>query len=462
MTMSNAQVVGSEPQQTGSDMYGFVSDHESGARTYANTIDRVLERGLLSRVFDTEGREYLDCLACAGTLATGHNHPYIVRQVQEFLRSGHILQALDITTPAKFRFLRALLQCLPEEFSQRARVQFCGPSGADAVEASIKLFKTATGRRTVVAFHGAYHGMTAGALALTGNLTAKLRVASLMPDAHFLPFPYRYRCPFGLGGEQTDAVSLAYIGRVLADPESGISLPAAVIVEAVQGEGGVIPASREWLRGLRKITRELNIPLIIDEIQTGFGRTGSMFAFEWAGIAPDAILVSKAIGGGFPMSLLIYDKKYDVWDRGAHAGTFRGNQIAMIAGVATLEVLHKENLVHGAREKGEYLGEQLRHMAERHSAIGDVRGRGLMWGIELVDRKSAPDIIGAFPSFGALAVSVKRRCLENGLIVETGGRNGAVVRLLPPLVISMKEIDELIAKLDLSISESLRTVGAAT
>ncbi|AMP15008.1 2,4-diaminobutyrate 4-transaminase family protein [Collimonas pratensis] len=437
------------------EMYAFVKARESGARTYANSIGVVIEKGRLARVTDSAGKDYLDCLSCAGTLATGHNHPYILAKVEEFLQSGHVLQALDMTTPAKYRFLVKLLECLPPEFARHVRFQSCGPSGADAVEAALKLFKTATGRRTVLAFHGAYHGMTAGALALTGNLTAKRQVASIMPDVHFLPYPYSYRCPFGLGGEQSDVTSLAYIERMLTDPESGVTAPAAMIVEAIQGEGGVIPASAKWLRGIREITARLDIPLIIDEIQTGFGRTGDMFAFEHAGIVPDAVVISKAVGGGFPLSMLLYHEKYDTWQAGAHAGTFRGNQIAMVAGAACLEVIQAEQLVAQARAKGNYLETRLRELACRFSILGDIRGRGLMWGIEVIAPDAAPDAIGSYPADGAMARTIKQRCLANGLIIETGGRHSAVLRLLPPLIISEQELDEAIDKLSRSIQEAL-------
>ena len=435
----------------GTVMYEFVRQRESRARTYATRFDRVFGEALGTRLYDTEGRPYLDCLAAAGTLALGHNHPYVVHAVTEFLRSNRIQQALDLTTPAKYQFLRKLYECLPWEFAVHARVQFCGPSGADAVEAALKLFKTATGRSAVLAFHGAYHGMSGGSLALTGNLAAKARIGSLLPDVHHLPYPYPYRCPFGLGEAGSDA-SLSYLHRVLTDPEGGITKPAAIVLEAVQGEGGVIPPPAEWLRGVRRITAQADVPLVVDEIQTGFGRTGVMFAFEAAGIEPDAIVVSKAVGGGYPLSLLLYHEKYDLWSPGAHAGTFRGNQIAMVAGAATLEVLNQQQLAPAARQKGEYLRPGLLELASRHPAIGDVRGRGLMWGLEIVDRDGPADSLGSLPADGARARAIQRACLDNGLILETGGRNGAVVRLLPPLIIDRAELDEVVEKLDHALS----------
>ncbi|MEU2428483.1 MULTISPECIES: diaminobutyrate--2-oxoglutarate transaminase family protein [unclassified Streptomyces] len=433
---------------TPDEIFEYVRARESGARTYATAFGQVLQEGHGARIRDGHGRWYLDCLAAAGTLALGHNHPEVLRRVRAYLESGQVQQALDLTTPAKYEFLSALYARLPGTMADTFRTQFCGPAGADAAEAAVKLFKTATGRRTVLAFHGAYHGMTAGALALTGSLGAKEPVASLMPDVHHLPYPYDYRCPFGLGGEQGVQVGLTYLERLLTDPESGITKPAAVFVEAVQGEGGVIPAPARWLRGLREITARLGIPLVLDEIQAGFGRTGTMWAFEESGIEPDAILVSKAVGGGFPLSLLLYHGQYDAWQPGAHAGTFRGNQIALVAGAAGLEVMEAEGLVGKAAAKGELLGGLLRRLAAAHPEIGDVRGRGLMWGIEIVDPEGPADALGAKPADPDRTRRIKRACLDHGLLLETGGRHGAVLRLLPPLVISDEELHEVVAALE--------------
>ncbi|MFI5616760.1 diaminobutyrate--2-oxoglutarate transaminase family protein [Streptomyces sp. NPDC051567] len=433
---------------TPDEIYEFVEARESGARTYANAFGRLLTEGHGARIRDGHGREYLDCLAAAGTLALGHNHPEVLRRVGEYLASGQVQQALDLTTPAKYAYLAALYERLPGEMPQQFKTQFCGPAGTDATEAAVKLFKTATGRRTVLSFHGAYHGMTAGALALTGNLGAKEPVPGLMPDVHHLPYPYDYRCPFGLGGEQGVQVGLTYLDRLLTDPESGITKPAAIFVEAVQGEGGVIAAPPAWLRGLREITARLDIPLVLDEIQAGFGRTGTMWAFEESGIEPDAVLVSKAAGGGFPLSLLLYHRKYDAWAPGAHAGTFRGNQIALVAGLAGMEVTESEGLIGKAAAKGELIARLLGRLAAAHPEIGQVRGRGLMWGIEIVDPQGPADVLGARPADGARAKRVKRACLDHGLLLESGGRHGAVLRLLPPLIISEEEIHEMAAALE--------------
>jgi diaminobutyrate-2-oxoglutarate transaminase len=429
--------------------------HESNARTYARTFDRMFAKGLLARVWDVEGREYLDCLACAGALPLGHNHPYVMERVQDFLASGHVLQGLDLPTVARHAFVEQLMQTLPADFARQARLQFCGPTGSDAVEAALKLFKTATGRRSVIAFHGAYHGMTMGALSLMGNLGPKQALSGFTPETHFFPYPHDGRCPFGVGGALGETLTLNYLENALSDPESGITPPAMVILEAVQGEGGCIPAPVAWLQRLREITQAHGIPLVIDEVQTGFGRTGTLFAFEAAGITPDAVVMSKALGGGFPLAVLAYHERHDQWAPGAHAGTFRGNQIALVAGAATMQFIREQGLATQARVRGGQLQDRLRALARDFPCLGEVRGRGLMVGVEVVrPGPSGPGGVHANLD-GALARRIKRECFERGLILETGGRHGAVLRLLPPLVITEAEVDLAVDRLGQAIGAAL-------
>ncbi|MFA5921363.1 MAG: diaminobutyrate--2-oxoglutarate transaminase [Methylococcaceae bacterium] len=416
---------------------------ESNARSYPRRLPIAIRRAEGVFVEDMDGRRYIDCLAGAGALALGHHHPVVVEAIRRTLTDGVPFQTLDLTTPVKDRFVEALFSSLPKAFADQARIQFCGPSGADAIEAAVKLVKTATGRRSILAFHGAYHGMTHGALGLTGEISPKLHVSGLMPDVHFLPFPYVYRCPFSLGGEVGWRSSLAYIERLLDDSNSGITPPAAMILEAVQGEGGVIPAPDEWLREIRRMTREREIPLIIDEVQTGIGRTGRMYAFEHSDILPDVLVLSKAIGGGLPLSAVVYHKDLDRWQPGAHAGTFRGNQLAMAAGTATLQYVKEHRLEQHAHEMGDRLMAILRNIQKDKPQIGDVRGRGLMIGVEVVNPVDPPDALGVYPPNRKLACRIQTECLKRGLIVELGGRQGSVVRFLPSLIVTADEIDRI-------------------
>lgn len=431
---------------------------ESAARTYPRNIPIAIAEAKGIYVRDVDGLVYVDCLAGAGTLALGHNHPVVVEAIRAVLREGRPLHALDLATPVKDRFVEELFGSLPANFAERARVQFCGPAGADAVEAAVKLVKTATGRGGVMSFHGGYHGMTHGAMSLTGNLAPKEPVGALMPEVQFLPYPYGYRCPFGIGGEEGHRAISRYIERLLEDPESGVKKPAAMILEAVQGEGGSIPAPDGWMREIRRITREKGIPLIVDEVQTGAGRTGRMYAFEHSGVTPDVVVLSKAIGGSLPLAVVVYDESLDEWRPGAHAGTFRGNQLAMAAGTATLRYILENDLPGHAARMGERLMGGLRRVQESVRCIGEVRGRGLMVGVEIVDADAEPDSLGSLPNHPELARRIQRECLRRGLIIETGGRHGSVLRLLPPLIITAEQIDEVCATLHEAVEAAERKV----
>lgn len=429
----------------------YLSKVESNARTYARTFQRLFVSGKGMRVKDASGHEFLDCLANAGTLALGHNPSEVRDAVLHFLGGDHLQQALDLATPAKHAFVQELFSMLPAKMRNTSKILFCGPSGSDAVEAAIKLARHYTKRSTLMAFHGGYHGMTAGALSAMGNLHPKADNGLIAQGTHFLPFPYRFRCPFGTDGEATDQLSIDYIRTVLSDPEGGVTKPAAVIVEVVQGEGGCIPASANWLRALRDITQEQGILLIVDEVQTGLGRTGSTFAIELAGIVPDILVLSKAIGGGYPLSVIVFAEHLDTWSPGMHAGTFRGNQIAMVAGAATMRHIKEANVVAHAAKMGTLLESGLQQIAQRYSFMGDVRGRGLMLGVEI----TKPGTHGrAGPGDGARARAIKLNCFENGLIMETGGRHGAVLRFLPPLTITESEVGMVLDRFEQAVKKS--------
>ncbi len=413
---------------------------ESNARSYPRKFPFALAKAKGSWVEDVEGNKYLDFLCGAGTLALGHNDPEVNQAMVDMITSDAPLHTLDLTTPVKDKFVHTLLDLLPSELKDNAKIQFCSPSGTDATDAALKLCKTATGRTSIIAFSGGYHGMGHGALACTGNLNAKTKVNGLMPEVHFFPFPYSYRCPFGLGGEAGVDAACAFFERTLKDPESGITKPAAVIIEPIQGEGGVIPAPVKFLQTIRRVTQELEIPLIVDEIQCGVGRSGKFFAFEYAGIVPDVILASKAIGGTQPMSVVIYNKKLDKWTPGAHAGTFRGNQLAMGAGTVVMNRVSKPEFLNDVVRKGEYIEKRLTELKAKVSIIGDIRGKGLMRGIEFVDPKGPPDMLGSLPASGDIAAAVQRWCFDHKLIVEKGGRNGSVMRCLCALNISDEDL----------------------
>ncbi|MFJ4953581.1 diaminobutyrate--2-oxoglutarate transaminase family protein [Streptomyces sp. NPDC088760] len=462
---------GGTPGEAGAGHEGILrrqSARESSARTYARALPIVPVRARGLTIEGADGRRYLDCLSGAGTLALGHNHPVVLEAIRSVLDSGAPLSVLDLATPVKDAFITELFHTLPPGLADRARVQFCGPAGTDAVEAALKLVRAATGRSGILAFTGAYHGMTAGALAASGG-ARDIQVARL-------PYPQDYRCPFGVGGRPGAELAARWTESLLDDPKSGVPLPAGMILEPVQGEGGVIAAPDDWLRRMRRITADRSIPLIADEVQTGVGRTGAFWAVDHSGITPDVMVLSKAIGGSLPLAVIVYRDDLDVWQPGAHAGTFRGNQLAMAAGTATLAYVRENALAERAAALGTRMLAQLTQLIHQFPCVGDVRGRGLMIGLELVDPDAAPATARQTPPAGhpdatpaalgptrtphpaapELAAAVQRECLQRGLIVELGGRHASVVRLIPPLTISDEQATAVLDRLADAVAAAAR------
>jgi diaminobutyrate-2-oxoglutarate transaminase len=421
---------------------------ESNARTYPRRLPVAVARAQGSYVEDLDGNVFIDFLNGAGTLALGHSHPELLAAAHEQL--DLFQHGLDFPTEIRDEFTAAQLSMLPAAMRDRTKIAFCGPTGANAIEAALKLCKTATGRSEIISFQGAYHGGSAGAMAVSGLVAQKQRVAGQMPGVHFFPFPYTFRSP--LGGDPADLGRRCaeYLERSLRDPVGGVPLPAAVIVEVIQGEGGVIPADTEFIQGVRSLTRGLGIPLIVDEVQSGIGRSGTWFAFEQHGIIPDVIVASKAVGGiGMPVSIILYDESLDAWDAGAHTGTFRGNQLAFAAGAALVRIIRRDGILEHVRQQGIKALAALRSLADEFAVVGEARGRGLMLGIELVDPASgAPNALAA--------AAVQRAALERGLIVEVGGREDAVVRLLPALNISPRTLAEALTILRDAVAQISR------
>eukprot|EP01123_Difflugia_compressa_P015460 TRINITY_DN869_c0_g3_i1.p1 TRINITY_DN869_c0_g3~~TRINITY_DN869_c0_g3_i1.p1 ORF type:complete len:456 (+),score=74.39 TRINITY_DN869_c0_g3_i1:147-1514(+) len=419
-----------------------LAERESNARSYSRKLPVCIKEADNIYFTDVEGRRIIDCLSNAGTLALGHNHPVITGRLKQFIEDKTPFQTLDLSTVVKDNFMETLFSVLPPERRNDFKIQFCGPSGSDSVEAVIKLCKIATGRESVVGFHGGYHGMSQGSMALIGNLEGKEKLRGLMPYCHFLPFPQLYRPPLGIPGEAGVTAIVNYIENVLADPESGITKPACIIVECIQGEGGVNPAPISFLKQLRRICTEYDIPLVFDEIQAGLCRSGKFFSFQYAdGVWPDAITISKAVGGGMPLACVLYHKKLDKWVPGCHAGTFRGNQLALALGTASLQFMLKERLWEQVASNGEYFMFLLKQFQNEVDFIGEVRGRGLMIGVEIVNRKAAP-VMGVPAHWGELSALIQRKCIEHGLMIEKGGRFSCVLRFLPPLIITKPQIDE--------------------
>jgi diaminobutyrate-2-oxoglutarate transaminase len=405
---------------------------ESNARVYGRHFPIAVDEAEGSFLRDVDGNVFIDFLTGAGVLSLGHNHPELIAAAAEQL--GRFVHGLDLPTPAKDAFTEAQLSMLPGRMADRMKMHFCGPTGANAVDAAIKLCKTATGRGDVISFQGGFHGTTHAGMALTGNVGNKRPIANGVPGVHFFPFSNCASCPLGLRRDTCATNCITVLENALHDPNGGIALPAAVLVEMVQGEGGVVPGDRDFIRRLRDLTRELDIPLVVDEVQTGCGRTGTWFAFERYDIEPDVIVASKALSGiGQPVAVIMYDERLDVWTPGAHTGTFRGNQLAFAAGAKAVEIVRRDDVLGNVRAREAQIRDRFA-VLRTHPWVRDVRGVGLMWGIELADPLTGRRASG-------LAEQVQAAALRAGLILELGGRDDCVVRLLPPLNVTAEVVD---------------------
>ncbi|GAA1342256.1 diaminobutyrate--2-oxoglutarate transaminase family protein [Saccharothrix algeriensis] len=405
---------------------------ESNARSYPRRLPIALAEGFGSYVRDVDGNVFIDFLSGAGVLSLGHNHPEVVRAAGDRLRV--LTHALDFPTPAKREFVDAQLSMLPAALRDRMKIHFCGPTGANAVDAALKVCKTATGRGGVISFQGGFHGSSHAAMALTGLVSQKEPIADGMPGVHFFPYSYCARCPLGLRPDSCEGNCAGLLERTLQDPNGGIPKPAAVILELVQGEGGIIPARRDFVRRVRALTRAMDVPLVVDEVQTGCGRTGTWFAFEQYDIEPDVIVASKALSGlGLPIAIILYDERLDTWSPGAHTGTFRGNQAAFAGGAEAIRVIRRDGVLENVRERGAQLRARLSAL-DHHPWVREIRGRGLMWGVELADP------VTGLPA-GAQASAAQSHALRRGLIVELAGRDDAVIRMMPPLNVTEEVVD---------------------
>ncbi|WP_127792488.1 diaminobutyrate--2-oxoglutarate transaminase [Agromyces sp. LHK192] len=394
---------------------------ESEVRGYVRAFPTVFDRASGSTLVDADGREYLDFFAGAGVLNYGHNNPAFTKALIEYLEHGGIIHGLDMATSAKRAFIEAFERLVLEPRGLDHKLQFTGPTGANAVEAALKVARRATGRSTVVAFTNAFHGLSLGSLAATGNSHYRGAAGVGLDDVARLPYD-------GYLGPDVDTLDL--FEKMLDDSGSGLDLPAAVIVEAVQGEGGINVASPAWLQRLRRITEERGILLILDEIQAGIGRTGAFFAFEESGIVPDLVTVSKSISGsGLPMSLVLLRPGVDVWKPGQHTGTFRGNNLAFVSARIALETYWSDGaFMDGVAAKSALLVAELEQIAAAHPELGlTVRGRGLFQGLVCDGDRT-------------LAGRVSKAAFQRGLVIETSGAFDEVLKFLPALTITEDEL----------------------
>ncbi len=407
--------------------------YESNVRSYCRNFPTVFTKAKGSIMTDEDGKEYVDFFAGAGALNYGHNPDYIVQKLIAYLQSDGIMHSMDMYTAPKREFLEYFHDEILAPRGLNYKVQFAGPTGTNAVEAAIKLARIAKKRENIFAFMGAFHGMTLGALSLTTDRCSRDGAGQSMGNVTHIPAPYMF----------PELDTIAYMERLLTDDHSGAEKPAAIILETVQADGGIYAFDAQWLRDLRDLCDRHDILLIVDDIQVGCGRTGTFFSFERAGIVPDIVTVSKSIGGcGMPLALVLIKPEIDVWEPGQHTGTFRGNQLSLIAGKAGLEIMVKDNLLSEVKRKEKIVADFLKNEIEPLDSRISCRGIGLIWGVD-------------FSKFGKdMTKPLIAACFKNGLIVERVGRENNVLKLMPPLVIE----DELLLRGLNILKQSLKEI----
>ncbi len=406
---------------------------ESEVRGYIRSFPTIFETAKGALLYDENGHEFIDFFAGAGTLNYGHNNDKISAALIEYIQKDGIVHGLDLATSAKKNFLQKFYDTILSPRNLEYKIQFTGPTGTNAVETAIKIARMVKGRSNIVSFTNGYHGLTMGALVMTGNAFYRDEAYISRSNVSFMPFD-------GYFGDEVDTI--AYFRKFLEDPSSGLDLPAAVILETVQAEGGVNVASSQWLRDLEQVCREFDILLIIDDIQVGNGRTGQFFSFEEAGIHPDIVTMSKAIGGGLPLAIVLLKPELDQWKPGEHTGTFRGNNLAFVASAAALEYWDNDDLSEAVKSKSEVMKAKLEEIAAKYPEIhASVRGRGLIYGLEIPEK-----------NFGS---EVSTKCFEKGLVIELAGALDQIVKFLPPLTIKEEVLKKGLEIIDESIGEIL-------
>ncbi len=388
---------------------------ESEVRGYIRSFPVIFSQARGSLLIDDTNKEYVDFFSGAGTLNYGHNNPALKERLIEYLNTDGIVHGLDMATEAKKYFLETVERVLLKPRNWRYTLQFTGPTGTNAVEAALKLARQVKGRQNIVSFTHGFHGVSGGSLAVTANAKFRKAAGVALANTTFMPFD-------GYLGPDVDTIS--YFERMLEDPSSGLDHPAAVIVETVQGEGGVNVATWRWLRELERLCRKHDMLLIVDDIQVGCGRTGSFFSFENAGIQPDIITLSKSLSGfGLPMSLVMFKPELDIWKPGAHSGTFRGNNLAFVTAAHALERYWSDDIFAGeVARKERIVRDWLENLVHSYPGTGlSVRGRGLIQGLVMNQE--------------GMAGRVSQEAFQQGLVIETSGANDEVLKLLPALTI---------------------------
>jgi len=411
--------------------------------SYTRGYPLVIDHGSGCIVEDVDGNRFLDCAAGIAVNSTGHSHPAVVKAIADQAARFIHMSGTDFYYEPQVKLAEEIAAIAPFDGGARS---FFGNSGAEAIEAAIKLARYVTKRYGMIAFLGSFHGRTLGALALTASKTVQRRGFNpFMPAVYHAPYPKTYRCPPGMTPDQWVAYCLDYIEHELFGQLVSPDEVAAIVVEPIQGEGGYVIAPDAFLRGLREITRRHGILLVADEVQSGMGRTGKMFAIEHTGVQPDIVAIAKGIASGLPLGVAAARADLMKWPPGAHASTFGGNPVACAAALATIALL-KSELMANAATVGAYLKAGLERLMAKHPIIGDVRGRGLMVGVELVKDRATKE--RAIEERNAVVTAAFNR----GLLVLGAGKNS--IRFSPPLVLTREQADTAVALFDEALTEA--------
>lgn len=416
---------------------------ESNVRLYSRSFPATFSRARGSIMLTEDGRKIIDFFSGAGALNYGHNNHAIKDAITDYLASDAVIHGLDMATPAKREFMETFSSVILRERGLKYRFQFTGPTGANAIEAALKLSRKVTRRQNIISFTHGYHGMSLGAIAASSNRFSRSASGVSLSGATFMPYD-------GYFGPLIDTAD--HLRKLLLDESSGIDLPAAILVETIQGDGGINVASKEWLRSIQALAKDVGAIFIVDDVQMGCGRVGEFFSFEFAALSPDVVVMSKSLSGyGLPLSMLLIKEELDVWRPGEHTGTFRGNNLALVSATAAIKLYWRSRAFQkGIQRTGELMRRRLEAIASENGNSFSVRGRGMALGFDC--------------KVAEIAEAITRKAFEKGLIVERCGRVDQVIKFLPALTIDLETLNQGLAIFEESLAETpsrLRSYRAA-
>lgn len=410
---------------------------ESNVRSYSRSFPAIFSRARGSVMLTEDGRTVIDFLSGAGALNYGHNNHLIKAAIVEYLASDAVVHGLDMATPAKLEFMETFSSVLLRKRGLGYRFQFTGPTGANAIEAALKLSRKLTGRQNIISFTNGFHGMSLGAIAASGNRYYRAASGVSLAGATFMPYD-------GYFGPSVDTAD--YLHKLFMDESGGIDLPAAILVETVQGEGGINVGRREWLQSIQAAAKKVGALLIVDDIQMGCGRTGEFFSFDFAELSPDVVVLSKSLSGyGLPLSMLLIKDEFDVWQPGEHTGTFRGNNLALVSATAALNIYWRsQDFSTEVSRTGTIMRNRLEAIASKYEDRFLVRGRGMALGFDC--------------QMAEIAEATTRKAFEKGLILERCGSVDQVVKVLPALTIDLNTLNQGLDIFEQALAETLKEI----